>query len=199
MIHDFTVEKTTNGRGRVASMTRTELAVLDAGSHFGPQFAGVRIPTLAEVFDLVGNRCRVNIEIKSEDVYARDASDGVAAFIRRRALYEQVIVSSFNPITLIKVRALDPRIALGFLYDAEMPALFRPIWAGPPMHPEAQHPDYVLVDEAYMTWARKIGANVNVWTVNAVADAVRLAELGVDVIMTDLPDKIIAGLGGQHG
>ena len=71
------------------------------------------MPALDEVFDLVDGRCAVNIEIKSLDPYARDASDAVAAFIERRNLYEQVIVSSFNPITLIKMRHLDAKIALG--------------------------------------------------------------------------------------
>uniref|UniRef100_A0A7C1FLR6 Glycerophosphodiester phosphodiesterase n=1 Tax=Caldilinea aerophila TaxID=133453 RepID=A0A7C1FLR6_9CHLR len=194
VIHDFTVDKTTNGQGRVEQMTAAELRQLDAGGYFSPQFAGVQIPFLEEVLDLVGDRCRLNIEIKSMHPYADDASEGVATLIRKRNLYDQVIVSSFNPITLLKMRHLDPRIALGVLYDASMPAFLRKIWAGPPLRPEAQHPHHALIDAEFMAWARSLPAAVNTWTVNEVEEARRLAALGVDVIITDVPDQIMMGL-----
>ena len=194
VIHDFDVRTTTNGHGLVADMTVNEVAVLDAGSHFRADFAGTRVPTLDEVFDLVGNQCAVNVEIKSLDPYARDASDAVAAIVRRRSLYEQVIVSSFNPITLLKMRHLDAKIVLGVLFDEEMPAFFRAVWAGVPLCPEALHPEHVLINEAFMAWTRAVGCLVNTWTVNTVEEARRLAGLGVNVIMTDMPDVIMAGL-----
>jgi len=198
VIHDFTVDKTTDGRGAVAAMTAAEVRRLDAGSHFDAAFAGVQVPFLEEVLDLVGDRCRLNIEIKSMDPYANDASTAVAAVIRDRALYDQVLVSSFNPISLIKLRYLDPKIALGMLYGGEMPAFLRQVWAGPPIRPEAQHPEHTLIDAAYMAWAHSLHCAVNTWTVNDVAEARRLAALGVDIIMSDVPDQIMEGL-AHHG
>jgi glycerophosphoryl diester phosphodiesterase len=194
VIHDFTVDKTTDGHGAVAQMTYAELSALDAGSSFSPAFAGTRIPRLVEVLDLVGDRCRINIEIKSIDPYANDASADVAALIGARSLYAQVIVSSFNPMTLIKLRHLDPRIALGMLYGGEMPAFFRAVWAGLPIRPEAQHPQHDLVDAAYMEWAHKVDAQVNTWTVNEPVEAQRLAALGVTTLITDVPDILLAAL-----
>lgn len=194
VIHDFSVDKTTNGHGYVAQMSAAELRQLDAGSRFDAAFADVQIPFLEEVLDLVGDRCRLNIEIKSMDPYANDASSDVAAVIRDRNLYDRVIVSSFNPITLIKMRHLDPKIALGVLYDATMPTFLRMVWAGPPICPEAQHPHHKLIDADFMAWARTLSAAVNTWTVNDPMEARRLAALGVDVIMTDLPDLILQGL-----
>jgi glycerophosphoryl diester phosphodiesterase len=198
VIHDFSVEKTTNGRGAVAHMTAADLRQLDAGSHFAAGFAGERIPFLEEVLDLVGDRCRLNIEIKSMDPYANDASERVAAVIRDRVLYDQVIVSSFNPITLVKLRHLDARIALGVLYDASMPLFLRELWAGPSLCPQAQHPHHTLIDADYMRWATALSAAVNTWTVNDLVEARRLVTLGVDVIMTDVPDQLMAGL-ADHG
>ena len=195
VIHDFDVSKTTDGAGLVSAMTAAQVAALDAGSHFGPAFVGTRVPTLDEVFDLVGDRCRVNIEIKSEDAYARDASDAVVAFIQRRNLHDQVIVSSFNPITLIKLRYLDHLIPLGLLHDPEMPGFLREALAGPPIQPAALHPHYLAVDHNYMIWAQQSGVHVNTWTVNDPLEAQHLAALGVDVIMTDVPDEILAALG----
>jgi glycerophosphoryl diester phosphodiesterase len=200
VIHDFSVNKTTDGQGEVSRMCFAEIARLDAGSHFAPAFAGTRVPTLEAVLDLVGSRCRINIEIKSMNLYAHDASDAVAAVIRQRSLYEQVIVSSFNPITLIKMRHLDARILLGMLYDDKMPPFFRQFWAGPPLLPQAQHPQHRLVDAEYMGWARAIGAQVNTWTVNDPTEAQRLAALGVTTLITDVPDVLIASLsGGTYG
>ena len=197
VIHDFSVDKTTDGHGLVAQMTAAEVARLDAGAHFSPAFAGTRIPHFEEVLDLVGDRCRINIEIKSMDLYARDASDRVAALIHEQDLYEQVIVSSFNPITLIKLRHLNPAIALGVLYDGEMPIFLRRLWAGAPILPQAQHPHHQLIDAAYMDWARQIGAQVNTWTVNEPQEALRLASLGVHTLITDVPNILIASLRGE--
>src|SRR5258708_21685296 len=73
IVHNFTVDETTNGTGRVTAMTLRELKALDAGSSFAPEFAGVTIPTLDEVFEAVGNRLVVNVEIKAQGM----ETDGV--------------------------------------------------------------------------------------------------------------------------
>ncbi len=194
VIHDFTVEKTTNGHGAVRAMTLHEVRQLDAGSHFDPRFSGTPVPTLDEVFDLVGDRCAVNVEIKSFDLYAaQDPTDAVVALIHRRRLAGQVIISSFNPLALLKVRHLDPALSIGLLHGGEMPRWQHDFWTSA-LQPQAQHPWHPLIDAAYMAWAQSVGALVNTWTVNDVAEAQRLAALGVNVLMTDVPDQIMAGL-----
>lgn len=194
VIHDFTVDKTTNGHGRVETFTTAQLAALDAGSHFSPDFAGVGVPTLADVLDLIGDRCVVNIEIKSEDLEGGNQVAPVAAMIRDRNLYNQVIVSSFNPISLIAMRHMDPRIPLGLLYYRPLPAYLRKAWMTAVIAPEAIHPYFQLVDAETLAWGRAHGCQVNTWTVNEVADAQRMVDLGVDVIMTDVPDVMFAAL-----
>ena len=106
VIHNFDVDATTDGQGPVSSFTTAQLAALDAGSHYDATFAGVGIPTLAQVLDTIGDRCAVNIEIKSEDIRTGgDQVEPLLAMIAGRGLYDQVIISSFNPISLIKVRS----------------------------------------------------------------------------------------------
>ncbi len=195
VIHDFTVDKTTSGHGRVETFTTAQLAALDAGSHFSPDYAGVGVPTLAQALDLIGDRCIVNIEIKSMDPEGGNQVVPVAAVIRDRNLYDQVIVSSFNPISLIAMRYTDPRVALGLLYQRPLPAYLRVAWMTDVIAPQAIHPEYRLVDAETIAWGRAHGCQVNTWTVNDVADAGRLAALGVDVLMTDVPDELIAALG----
>lgn len=194
VIHDETLERTTNGSGKVAAYTAAELAKLDAGRSFDPAFAGVGVPTLAEVFDLVGNRCRINVEIKSDDPNGGDQVEPLIALIEERKLYDQVIVSSFNPPSLIKMRALALKVQLGLLYYLPLPAFLRDAWFSPIIQPQALHPAHRLVDANLIAWARERQCAVNTWTVNDVTEAHRLAELGVDVIMSDVPDEIMAAL-----
>lgn len=194
VIHDATLERTTAGSGNVADYTAAELAKVDAGSRFHADFAGVGIPTLDEVFDLVGKRCLVNVEIKTVDPLGGDQVEPLLAMIKERNLYEQVIISSFNPISLIKVRWLAPQVQLGLLYYLPLTPWLRNAWFTPIMQPEAVHPHFSLIDETQMTWARGHNCKVNTWTVNEVDEAKRLAALGVDVIMSDVPDEIMAAL-----
>jgi glycerophosphoryl diester phosphodiesterase len=195
VIHDFDVAHTTNGTGKVADFTCAEIARLDAGAHFGDSFAGTPIPTLAQVFDLVGDRCIVNIEIKSMAWDGGPEVEAVVRFIQSRRLHDQVIVSSFNPASLIALRWHDPKIALGLLYSEELPIFLRRAWLGPLIAPEALHPHYKMIDADYMQWAHRQGHYVNTWTVNDLAEAKRLTALGVDVIMSDIPDVLMRGLG----
>jgi glycerophosphoryl diester phosphodiesterase len=194
VMHDFTVDRTTNGCGRVVDLTLAELKELDAGESFDARFRETRVPTLDEVLDLIGDRCAVNVEIKSVDYRGGEEVDAVAALVKARNLYDQILISSFNPIALIKMRHVDDRVRLGLLYAHELPGYLMQAWLGELMCPEALHPHHTLVDEAYMERTRAIGKTVNVWTVNVVAEASRLHRLGVDAIISDVPDVILPGL-----
>lgn len=194
VIHDFDLEGTTNGHGPVTALTAAELACLDAGSHFDARFAAVGVPTLDEVLDLVGDRCRVNVEVKSLADDAGPAAEAVACLLRERRLFEQVIVSSFNPMTLVTLRRLEPTIDLGFLYVAPLTQQQQAELLASSMHPQALHPYCAGVTEETLAWARAEGFAVNVWTVNDVGEAHRLQSLGVDAIITDVPGILIQEL-----
>ena len=198
VIHDFSVERTTDGHGAVSDLTLAELRTLDAGIRFGLEFAGTRIPTLEEVLDLVGDRCRVNIEIKTVDYRGGPEVDAVARIVAERNLYGQVIVSSFNPVALIKMRHVDERVRLGLLYYDALPDYLMDAWLSPLMRPDALHPHSRLVDSDFMERARLLHKAVNVWTVNDIDEARRLHALGVDIIISDVPDVMLAGLATQE-
>jgi glycerophosphoryl diester phosphodiesterase len=146
------------------------------------------------VLDLVGGRCTVNVEIKSESPDGGDAAPLVAETIRARNLYEQVIVSSFNPIALIQLRWLDPQIALGLLFDQPLPPFLRRAWFSPILQPQAIHPAAALVDADLVAWARQQDCAINVWTVNDADEARGLSALGVDALITDVPDLLLRAL-----
>lgn len=190
VMHDFTVDKTTNGSGPVSSLTLEELKRLDAGAKFSPRFAGERIPTLAEVFDVLESHTFVNVELKSKSVQDNGLEDATIRLIRARKLEDRVILSSFNPYSLLRVRRFAPELKVGMLYAPDLPLYIRKAWFRFIVKPDAMHPLYKLVDAPYMAWARKQGCDVNVWTVDDPGDMKRLAGLGVNAIITNMPDRL---------
>jgi len=195
VIHDSTVDGTTDGHGAVRDMTLVQLKALDAGNWFDPAFAGERIPTLGEVFDAVGHRLLMNVEIKSLPSRSRGLEAEVVRLIEDNNLAYRVIVSSFNPLSLRKVKRLNPNIPTALLYAPGLPFPLWQAWLSQIVPHEYCHPHHSMVDERYVAWARRKGYRVNVWTVNEPDEMHRLIALGVDGIITDHPDLLTEMLG----
>jgi glycerophosphoryl diester phosphodiesterase len=193
VLHDFTVDHTTNGSGFIRDMTLAQVKELDAGIKFGEPFRGTRIPTLSEVFEAVGDRLYINVEIKSESAETDGVEQVVADLIARYNLQKRVIVSSFNPLALRRFRDILPEVPIGFLYAPDSPRVEELMDALP--H-EARHPHHSMVNTDYMAWAKQHGYRVNTWTVNDPARAAELYKLRVDGIITDKPDVIREALQG---
>ena len=191
VIHDYTLDHTTDGTGLVKDYSLAELKQFDAGYWFSGDFAeeyiSERIPTLQEVIDSLDPSVFLNIEIKSESPATDGLEKAVVQTIASNNLYERVIVSSFNPISLIRVKLADKRIDVGLIYAPDLAKYLSKGWFIPILRPEALHPRYDMVDEAYMEWTRRKGFQVTVWTVNEAADMSRMIDLGVNGIITDRP------------
>ncbi len=184
VIHDETVDRTTDGHGRVAEMTLQELKLLDAGVRFGARFAGERIPTLEEVFDTLGDRCGLNLELKDGG-----ADAPVSRMVRARRAYETTIVSSFDWDTLGRVRAIDPSIRIGVLSDQRADTM---IAAARALGAWAVNPRYDLCTAELVIEARRHGLKVLAWTVDEPALMRRMIANGVDGIMTNYPARLSA-------
>jgi glycerophosphoryl diester phosphodiesterase len=194
VVHDFTVDATTDGHGVVSEMRLAQIKALDAGSWFDRQFANTRIPTLGEVFETVGNRMIVNVEIKSKSMQSDGVERAVATSIAHHGMQSRVIVSSFNPLTLRRFRQVMPEVAIGYLSANELP-FFVP-WLMTGVAHEARHPHHSMISAAYVERAKRRGQRVNAWTINDPDRAVELRELGVDGIITDQPETIRNALAG---
>lgn len=118
VIHDDTVDRTTNGSGIVADMTAGELRNLDAGSWFASEFSGERLPMLDEVLRLAGPATTVNIEVKIS-AWREDPGIGLEAplldLVEDTGMRDSVVISSFDPRILTRLRSLDPHIPLAAL------------------------------------------------------------------------------------
>ncbi|MEM6527761.1 MAG: glycerophosphodiester phosphodiesterase family protein [Chloroflexota bacterium] len=195
VIHDFTVDKTTDGEGRIGSMTLDEIKALDAGSWFSEDFAGQRIPTLDEVFEAVGQQVFINVEVKSTNINNENIVYHVLESIRNNNMSDRVIVSSFNPFVLRPMYKAASDIALGLLQDATIPWYVPLLLMG--NNYAAEHPYYKQVDEAFMAKAARKNRHVNVWTVNDPDEARRLKSLGVSSVITDKPDVMLDIMTGE--
>ncbi len=190
VMHDYDVGRTTNGQGRVRDLTLAQLQALDAGSWFGPQFAGERVPTLRELCAWAGQDMRLNIELKSVDIRYCALEQKAIAIVHEYGLEQRVIFSSFNPFSLRRVRQVDPTLHTGLLYASDLPIYLRRAWLRPLARPNALHPHYQMVTDAYLLWARKKGYQVDVWTPDEVLDLQRLIAQKVDMIITNRPDAL---------
>jgi glycerophosphoryl diester phosphodiesterase len=196
VIHDFVVDTTTDATGRVADKTLAELKALDAGGKFSPQFAGERIPTLAEVFEAVQTKLLINIELKDFHSFGGKLEAPVLEVVRKHAMEKHVLFSSFNPFVLRAVKRLAPDIPAGLLYHEGLPIHLRRAWLAPFIPHEARHPRFPMVTEATVQWYHARGLRVNTWTVDEPAEMRRLVALGVDGIITNKPDVLRDVLAG---
>lgn len=192
VVHDFTVDRTSNGTGRVNEMTLAELKALDAGSWFDEKYAGIQVPTLDEVFEAVGHKMLVNVEIKSDSQETDGVEQAVADCIARHNMQQRVIMSCFNPLALKRFRAIMPQVPLAFLFAYDVPYDTKALLGD--FQYEAYHPNYMMIDADLMQQEAKQGRIVNAWTVNEVEDTLKLRDLGVHGIMTDYPDVMLNAL-----
>jgi glycerophosphoryl diester phosphodiesterase len=200
VMHNDRVDKTTDGTGLVAEMTLAEIKALDAGSYFSPAFVGEQVPTLDEVFATVSDRLLINVELKGVAYRADGLEAAVIALIEQHDMVERVLVSSFNPVRLRRMRRLAPHIPLGYLHTTDVPVQVR--WMAGALtwglHPEADHPNQKCITPDYMTHARRRKQRVNAWVVNDPDRMVVLRDMGVDMIMTDRPDVLRAVMHGER-
>jgi len=179
VLHDETVDRTTDGCGHVEDLTLDQLQQLDAGSWFDPDSAGERIPTLDEVLTWAGARLRINIEIKSAAA-GRAVLQLLAAHPQAR-----VLVSSFDHALLAGLRRQSPELPLGFLCDTRFwrRSLQRAIAAGA----ESFHPEVHFCSRPLVEACHRHGLKVYPWTVDAPRRQSSLKRIGVDGWFSNLP------------
>lgn len=196
VLHDDTVDRTTDGSGPASALPFAALRELDAGGWFDARYAGERIPTLAEALDAMGGRLRINIEIKGRAWRSDGIEAEIAEMVRARGLAQTVIISSFNPWALARMKRAAPELACALLYANLTAHLdLGPTKARHLLRVEAVHPHLRLVTPLYIARAQRHGLRVNVWTVNEEIEMQRLIALGVDGLITDHPALLRRVLG----
>ncbi len=176
VIHDDSVDRTTDGKGFVRDMTLGQLKSLDAGE-------GQNIPTLEEVFEKFGGRFIINVELKNYTSVFDKLPIETAKVVKKLPFVESVLVSSFNPFNLSRFHARMPGVDLGLL--TQPGAAKKWIWRF--FRFDALHPHFSDVDQALVAALHNRNRKVNVWTVDEPEEIRRLAALKVDSIIINDP------------
>lgn len=174
VIHDKTINRTTNGKGLVKNYTAAELQ-----KH--------QIPTLSDVFDLVDKKCWINVELKGKGT-AKPVVKLIEKYIREKNWnYDQFIISSFEWDFLEEVAALNPNIPIGVLTETDVDAA---ITFAQKIKAKAIHPDFTLLTQDNTATMQKLGFLVFPWTVNKPNDIQKIKTYQANGIITDFPDRI---------
>ena len=199
--HDETVERVSDGVGRLFDHSLLELKRLRF-NRTHPEYENARIPTLGEVFELLApTDLRVNVELKNSWIDYPNLEKRCVELAARMGMTKKVIYSSFNHHSLMRMKAIDPSIYCGLLYECTM---VKPWEYAHALGMNALHPHFSeLQIPGECAEAHKLGLEVNPWTVNNESDIRRAFDFGADWVITNYPDRALAilatiGVEGTH-
>ena len=184
VIHDTTLERTTDGVGPVGHYAAAELVALDAGRWFAPEFAGEPVPTLRQVLELLAGRLRINIEIKDAD-----AALATLAVLKEFPVAD-VIISSFDRTALCELRCADQQVPLAVLSDAA--GWHRILGVAREINASALHLRADLVTRSLVARFREVGLPVYAWTVDDPGRVRSLVRAGIAGLFTNDPQGLRA-------
>jgi glycerophosphoryl diester phosphodiesterase len=180
VIHDETIDRTTNGKGFVNQLLLQELKSFRIENKY-------EIPTLTEVLDLVNERCFINIELKGIGT-AKSVVDLVERYILdKKWNYTDFLVSSFDWKMLEEVQLLNPKIRIGVLTEESVEEALA---FAKKTKAFSIHPDYVLLSKENVALMQENGFEVYPWTVNSKEDIQKIKSFNVNGIISDFPDRI---------
>ena len=192
VLHDATLDRTSNGRGPVRALPVAALDAFDAGAWFGSPFTGEPIPTLAQALaELQGLGLGANVELKADPGLEQDLAETAAVVIAEtwRAGPDNIIVSSFSVPALAAFARCAPDIPRGLLVG-ELPPDWEALAAD--LGCVSVHPDHRRLTPAAAGAVKSRGLLLAVYTVNLVPEAKRMLSFGADSIITDRPDLMRA-------
>jgi glycerophosphoryl diester phosphodiesterase len=195
VIHDTTVDRTTNGKGKVASFTLDEIRKLDAGTWFDSKFANTKVPLLEEVFECVGKDKLINIELTNYASPKDGLTQKVCELIKKHNNHSQIIFSSFFSSNLKIAKQTLPEIPRGLLAMPGLVGLWARSFGFMFGDYQALHPHISNVSREQIKRAHRLKRRIHVWTANTLEEATRLKEWGIDGMFTDDPALTIQALG----
>ncbi len=190
IIHDESLDRTTTGKGRVNSFNFREIRELDAGKNFSKEFDGERVPSLKEVFEYTANRIRVNVELTNYSSMWDNLPEKVIELVTEFGIENEILLSSFNPIALIKSKRIKPDLPIGLLVHEREPKLISYLKKMITRY-EFFHPQETLIQPSNVNEYLEKNKSLIAWTVNEPGRIKELLTLGIAGIITDVPDVAI--------
>ena len=187
VIHDTTVDRTTGAHGRVKDLSLAQLRALDAGSFISAQFHGEKIPMLEEVFEAVGRRTFINVELTNYNSSGDHLVETVCMLVKKFNLQNRILFSSFFASNLAKARGFLPEVPRGLLAKPSVLGLWARSFGFTFGSYQALHPNAADVTPQQVQRAHRLHRRVNVYTVNRPELMRRFMAWDVDGIITDDP------------
>lgn len=188
VIHDQTVDRTSNGVGHVSELPLAALKELEVGSWFSPEFSGESIPTLGEVFESIGKKTFINVELTNYESIRDNLPDKVVELIKKHSLAQRILFSSFNPLALRSAHRLLPAAPIGLLAQPGIKGAWARSFFGRWIVPyQALHPELGNTSSTLIHRHHKRGKRVYSYTVNEPDDLRSLYKMGIDGVFTDDP------------
>jgi glycerophosphoryl diester phosphodiesterase len=187
VIHDQTIDRTTGGTGIIRKLPLAALRELDAGSKFDPKYKGEKIPTLSEVFEAVGHKLFINIEITNYANPLDNLPIKIANLVKQHNLQDWVLYSSFIGLNLRRAHRITPQVPLGLLtLPGYKNNLIRSL-IGKFTSYQALHPEVGDVTPQLIESTHQQGKRVHAYTVNDPDMMSQMFSWGIDGIFTDDP------------
>lgn len=189
VIHDETIDRTSDGTGCVAQMTLAQLRQFNY-NRVMPEHPPAELPTLQDVFALLKETgLAINVELKTDDTPYDGIEETCIALAAEMNMTGRILYSSFNHDTLRRVKAIDPSLPCGLLYGASKMYTWRYAKA---LGMDALHPSYQqLYVPGFVHQAHRHGIAVNPWTVNEEKHLRCAFRVGADIIITNYPDRAL--------
>ncbi|MFA7744382.1 glycerophosphodiester phosphodiesterase [Salinicoccus roseus] len=201
LMHDGMIDRTTDGSGSVDDYTLEELKQLDAGSWFGPQFAGEQIPTLEEVLDTYRGKIGILIEIKNASQHP-GIEEEIAGALEERNMDKpnngKIIVQSFDHGSIARFNALLPNVDTGVLMGYNAEGISDAQLAQFATYADYVNPNHQMVDADLVNRIHDYGMRIAPYTINDQSRINELMENGVDGIISDYPDLVGHGNAPQY-
>lgn len=188
VMHDWKVDRTTNGRGFVFDLDFDYIKNLEAGTWFSKDFVSEKVPTLEEVLDILPNNMMLNIEIKDSARKHSKIAEALLQILRNYpSKFDNIVISSFHHSILKDLQNLEPKLKLALLTASELVDVEK-YHKDNDLKCYSYHPEGHLISKEDIDILHKNGIKVFVWTINKEEDLDYLIKIGVDGVITNYPD-----------
>ncbi|MCT4612294.1 MAG: glycerophosphodiester phosphodiesterase family protein [Clostridia bacterium] len=193
VIHDYRIDRTSNGLGRVSDYNLEEIRSMDFGGWYSEEYKGEKIPKFIEVINIIKNEnIKLNVELKSNiNDTANVLVNKVVEIIEENNILDNVIVTSFNHKELVEVKKLNSNIETGILYEGVLNNL---IEYAKSIGATSIHPDYEYINKELIDLAHENDMKVRAWYIHgmtAQADLKKLIEYGIDGLIVNNPKMFL--------
>ena len=197
VMHDPSVDRTTDGHGRVRDLSLADFRKLDAGGYYAESFRGTKVPTLDEVFEAIGPRCVINVELTNYTTPRDGLVDKVCEVVKRHALQSRILFSSFFGSNLKRAAQFLPEVPRGLLALDGWKGAWARSFGFMFGEYQALHPYITDANAPQISRVHQLKRRIHVWTANTAEEITRLKNWGVDGIFTDDPQAAVRALGRE--